>query len=170
MPFLINRLTTIKAISFDPQNKEQTDVSRTDFDISKKDWEIVHTTTGNMFEAIKVIDDDPKTYWATDEGVTTIQEVVIDLGKTYALKGFTYLPIQERYPFGIITNFEFYVSPDNISWERVVRGEFANIVNNRVEQQVLFKTTKARFIKLRGIKVAGEDYRTSFGEIGVITQ
>ena len=169
MPFIINRPTTIKAISFDPQNKEQTDVSRTDFDISKKDWEILHTTTGNMFEAIKVIDDDPKTYWATDEGVKTIQEVVIDLGKTYALKGFTYLPIQERYPFGIITNFEFYVSPDDISWERVVRGEFANIVNSRIEQKVAFKTTKGRYIKLRGIKVVGEDYRTSFGEIGVIT-
>ena len=169
MPFIIHRPTTIKAISFDPLTKEQTDVSQADFDISKKDWEIVHTTTGNMFEAIKVIDDDPKTYWATDEGVTTIQEVVIDLGKTYALKGFTYLPIQERYPFGIITNFEFYVSLDDINWERVVRGEFANIVNSRVEQKIGFKTTKGRYIKLRGIKVAGEDYRTSFGEIGVIT-
>jgi len=170
MPFLINRPTTIKTISVDPQNKEQTEVSRADFDISKKDWEIVHTTTGNMFEAIKVIDDDPKTYWATDEGVNTIQEVVIDLGKTYALKGFTYLPIQERYPFGIITNYEFYVSTNNKSWTRLVRGEFANIVNSRVEQKVGFKTTKGRYIKLRGIKVAGEDYRTSFGEIGVITK
>ena len=94
---------------------------------------------------------------------------MIDLGKTYALKGFTYLPIQERYPFGIITNFEFYVSPDDISWERLVRGEFANIVNSRVEQKVGFKTTNARYIKLRGIKVAGEDYRTSFAEIGVIS-
>ncbi len=169
-PFIINTPTTIKSISFDPLNKEQTEVSRANFDISKKDWEVIHTTTGNMFEANKLIDDDPKTFWATDEGVKTIQEVVIDLGKTYALKGFTYLPIQERYPFGIITNFEFYVSPDDIRWERVVRGEFANIVNSRIEQKVGFKTTKGRYIKLRGIKVTGEDYRTSFGEIGVITK
>ena len=95
---------------------------------------------------------------------------MIDLGKTYTLKGFTYLPIQERYPFGIITNFEFYVSPDYISWERVVRGEFSNIVNSRITQKVGFKTTNARYIKLRGIKVTGEDYRTSFAEIGVITE
>ena len=116
------------------------------------------------------MDDDPKTFWATDEGVTTIQEVVIDLGKTYPLKGFTYLPIQERYPFGIITNYEFYVSLDDIRWERVVRGEFANIVNSRLEQKVTFKPTKGRYIKLRGIKVAGDDYRTSFAEIGVVTE
>ncbi|MBT8302089.1 MAG: alpha-L-fucosidase [Maribacter sp.] len=169
-PFLVNNPTTIKTMSFDPQSEEQTGVSSTYFDISKKDWEVVHTTTGSMFEASKLIDDDPTTFWATDEGVKTIQEVVIDLGKTYMLKGFTYWPMQERYPFGIITNFEFYVSEDDINWERVVRGEFANIVNSRVEQKVGFKTTKARYIKLRGIKVAGEDYRTSFAEIGVITE
>lgn len=169
-PFKINTPTTIKTISFDPQSKEQTEVSSKYFDISKKDWEVVHVTTGSIFEARKLIDDNPKTYWATDEGVKTIQEVVIDLGKTHALKGFTYMPMQERYPFGIITNFEFYVSQDDINWERVVRGEFANIVNSRIEQKVGFKTTKARYIKLRGIKVAGKDYRTSFGEIGVITE
>ncbi|MBT8298351.1 MAG: discoidin domain-containing protein, partial [Maribacter sp.] len=169
-PFLVNNPTTIKTMTFDPQSEEQTGVSSTYFDISKKDWEVVHTTTGSMFEASKLIDDDPKTFWATDDGVKTIQEVVIDLGKTLMLKGFTYWPMQERYPFGIITNFEFYVSQDDINWERVVRGEFANIVNSRVEQKVGFKTTKARYIKLRGIKVAGEDYRTSFAEIGVITE
>ncbi len=169
-PFTVNTPTTIKAISIDPLNKEQTEVSQADFDISKKDWEIVHTTTGNMFEANTLIDDDPTTFWTTDKGVTTIQEVVIDLGETYALKGFTYLPIQERYPFGIITNFEFYVSLDDINWERVVRGEFANIVNSRLAQKVGFNTTNARYIKLRGIKVTGEDYRTSFAEIGVITE
>ena len=169
-PFIINTPTTIKAVSIDPLTSEQTEVSQANFDISKKDWEVIHTTTGNMFEANKLMDDDPKTFWATDEGVTTIQEVVIDLGKTYPLKGFTYLPIQERYPFGIITNYEFYVSLDDIRWERVVRGEFANIVNSRLEQKVTFKPTKGRYIKLRGIKVAGDDYRTSFAEIGVVTE
>ncbi|MCP4976202.1 MAG: alpha-L-fucosidase, partial [Maribacter sp.] len=168
-PFLVTKPTTIKAIGFDPVSKQQTEVANTYFDIAKKNWEVVHTTTGNMNEAIKLMDDDPNTYWATDKDVKTIQEVIIDLGKSFQLKGFTYSPIQERYPFGIITNFEFYVSQDEINWERVVRGEFANIVNSRVEQKVSFKTTKARYIKLRGIKVDGEDYRTSFGEIGVIT-
>ena len=169
-PFLIEEPTTIKAIGFDPVSKEQTGVSSKDFDIAKKDWEVIHTTSGTLNEAIRSIDDDPNTFWATNKGVKTIQEVVIDLGKTHMLKGFTYWPMQERYAFGIITNFEFYVSEDDISWQRVVRGEFANIVNSRVEQSVPFRATKARYVKLRGIKVDGEDYRTSFGEIGVITE
>ena len=169
-PFLVDRPTTVKAIAFDVENKQQTDAAVQYFDITKKDWEVVYTTTGSIYEAIKLMDDDPNTFWATDEGVTTIQEVIIDLHKTYKLTGFTYLPIQERYPFGIITNFEFYVSTDNKNWDRVVRGEFANVVNSRVEQKVNFKPTNARYIRLRGIKVSGEDYRTSFGEIGVITK
>ena len=169
-PFLVERPTTVKAIAFDVENKQQTDAAVQYFDITKKDWEVVYTTTGSIYEAIKLMDDDPNTFWATDEGVTTIQEVIIDLHKTYKLTGFTYLPIQERYPFGIITNFEFYVSTDNKNWDRVVRGEFANVVNSRVEQKVNFKPTNARYIRLRGIKVSGEDYRTSFGEIGVITK
>ena len=169
-PFLVDRPTTVKAIAFDVENKQQTDAAVQYFDITKKDWEVVYTTTGSIYEAIKLMDDDPNTFWATDEGVTTIQEVIIDLHKTYKLTGFTYLPIQERYPFGIITNFEFYVSTDNKNWDRVVRGEFANVVNSRVEQKVNFKPTNARYIRLRGIKVSGEDYRTSFGEIGVVTK
>ena len=169
-PFLVDRPTTVKAIAFDVENKQQTDAAVQYFDITKKDWEVVYTTTGSIYEAIKLMDDDPNTFWATDEGVTTIQEVIIDLHKTYKLTGFTYLPIQERYPFGIITNYEFYVSMDNKNWDRVVRGEFANVANSRVEQKVNFKPTNARYIRLRGIKVSGEDYRTSFGEIGVVTE
>ena len=169
-PFRVEKPTTVKYFAYDPNTKERTAVTTKKYDIAKADWKIVHTTTGNMIDAVKLIDDDPNTFWATDEGVTTIQEVVIDLGKMYSLKGFTYSPMQERYPFGIITNFEFYVSTDDRKWERVVRGEFANIVNRRIKQKVKFKPTKGRYIKLRGIKVAGEDYRTSFGEIGVITK
>jgi len=39
-----------------------------------------------------------------------------------------------------------------------------------LEQKVDFNPIKARYIKLRGIKVDGADYRTSFAEIGVITE
>lgn len=169
-PFLVDSPTTLKAISVDPDDGQQTEAVLRKLDIPKKDWKIVNTTSGNLMETDKLMDEDPNTYWATDEGVNTIQEVIIDLGKTHTLSGFTYWPIQERYPFGIITNYEFYVSRDNKRWTRAIRGEFGNVVNNRIEQTVPFKATKGRYIKLRGIKVAGQDYRTSFAEIGVITE
>ncbi|MBD1259410.1 alpha-L-fucosidase [Maribacter polysiphoniae] len=169
-PFRVSQPTLVKYFAYDAKTNARTEVSMKEYDIAKSNWNIVYTTTGNMFEADKAFDDDPITYWATDEGVSTIQEVIIDLGRIYDLKGFTYWPMQERYPFGIITNFEFYVSPDNRSWKRVVRGKFPNIVNHRVEQKVKFKPSRARYIKLRGIKVAGEDYQTSFAEVGVLTK
>ncbi|MDE3741649.1 alpha-L-fucosidase [Maribacter polysaccharolyticus] len=169
-PFVIKKPTTVSYFAHDPKTNARTVNKRKDFDIARANWEIVYTTTGNMIEAEKLIDDDPNTYWASDKGVSAIQEVIIDLGKQYPLKGFTYLPMQERNPFGIITHFEFYVSTDNKRWRRVVRGEFDNIVDHRVEQKVPFKRTRARYIKLRGIKVSGDDYRTSFGEVGVLTR
>lgn len=73
------------------------------------------------------------------------QEVVIDLGHTYNLKGFTYWPIQERCPFGIITNYEFSTSANGRNWKTVAQGEFSNIVNSRLEQTVNFEKTKARY-------------------------
>ena len=53
------------------------------------------------------------------------------------------------------------------NWKRAVRGEFGNIVNSPIEQVINFSPIKGRYIKLKGIKVDGKDYRTAFGEIGI---
>ena len=77
--------------------------------------------------------------------------------------------MQERWPFGIITNYEFFVSTDNRSWKSVAQGEFGNIKNNPIEQKVKFKAIQGRYIKLKGIKVKKDDFRIAMGEIGIIT-
>ncbi|WP_411029724.1 alpha-L-fucosidase [Spongiimicrobium sp. 3-5] len=168
-PFLINTPTTIKAMAFDPNDKRETSVAVKYFDFSKEDWNVVKTSSGKLEEAFKMIDDDPKTFWAMDKGTEGPKEVVLDLGKQHNLNGFTYWPMQERWSFGIITNYEFFVSDKGINWTRVAKGEFSNIVNNPVEQSITFNTIKARFIKLKAVNIAGEDKRASFGEIGIIT-
>ncbi|NNE77880.1 MAG: hypothetical protein HKN31_12500, partial [Pricia sp.] len=66
-------------------------------------------------------------------------------------------------------DYVFAVSTNGTNWKTVAEGEFGNIVNNRIGQTVNFDPAEARFIKLRGARVDGEDYRTSFGEIGVIS-
>lgn len=169
-PFLVDSPTTVRAIAVDSENGNLTNPVSEYFDIEKKNWLVVRTTSGEIGEANKMIDEDPNTFWATDEGVKISQEVVIDLGHTYNLKGFTYWPIQERYPYGIITNYEFSTSANGRNWKTVAQGEFSNIVNSRLEQTVNFEKTKARYIKLKGVKVDGQDFRTSFPEIGVITE
>ncbi|MGW9685728.1 alpha-L-fucosidase [Flagellimonas sp. 2504JD1-5] len=168
-PFLINQPTTIKAIAVDPADGRTTSVGSKYFDASKKDWNVVKVSSGNSGEAAKLIDDNPETFWATDAEGKQPSEVIVDLGKAHELSGFTYWPIQERWSFGIIMEYEFFVSTDNRSWKRVSKGEFSNVVNNPIEQTIHFDATKGRFIKLRATKVAGEDTRASFGEIGIIT-
>lgn len=168
-PFLVDQPTVVKAVSIDPDDNQQTESAVRRLDIAKRDWEIVNTSTGNLMETKKMMDDNPNTFWATDKGVKRPQEVSIDLGKEYNLTGFTYWPIQERYPFGIITHYEFSVSTNSENWKTVAKGEFGNVVNNRIEQNVRFNTAKGRYIKLKGVKVDGDDFSASFGEIGVIT-
>ena len=138
-------------------------------DINKKDWKVIKVSSGEREKTDYMIDDDPLTFWATDQDVKSPQEIVIDLGKQYNLNGFTYWPMQERWSFGIITHYEFLVSRDNKNWKAAAKGEFGNIVNNPIEQTIKFNKTKGRYIKLRGIKVNGDDYRASFGDIGIIT-
>jgi len=169
-PFEVDSPTTVKAIAVDPETGNQTQPVSKYFDIPKQHWKVVRTSSGEIEGVRKMIDDDPMTFWATEEGVKTPQEVVIDLGSTYNLTGFTYWPNQDRYPFGIITNYELSTSSNGKNWRSIATGEFSNIVNSRLEQKVNFEKTKARFIKLKGIAVDGEDFRTSFPEIGVITE
>ena len=116
--FLIDKATTVKAISFDPKDKLKTQPISTYFDLNKSKWEIVEVSSGNILDTDKMIDDNPNTFWATDEGVDTIQQVVIDLGEQIELSGFTYLPMQDRYAYGIVTNFDFFVSSDNEKLEK----------------------------------------------------
>lgn len=169
-PIFLYEPTTVNAIAVDPEDGKQSAMTSRYFDVPQNKWKVSSTSSGDLSAAWRMIDENPNTFWATDEKAATPQEVVIDMSKVHTLKGFTYWPIQERYPFGIITEYEFSVSTNGKNWKQVAKGEFANIVNSRLEQKVNFPPTKGRYIKLKGVKVDGEDMRASFGEIGVITQ
>jgi alpha-L-fucosidase len=168
-PFLISKPTTLKAIAYDVDSGNQSESISRHIDISKKDWKVVSTTSGTLEHIQNLIDENPETFWATNNKKAKTQEVSIDLGTNYLLNGFTYWPNQERYPYGIVTDYVFYVSNDGEQWHMVVEGEFSNVVNSRLEQKVPFKETKARYIKLKAVKTDGEDPRASFAEIGVLT-
>lgn len=168
-PFLVTTPTTLKAISVDPDNGKKSMVSSRDLDIPKKDWMVLGPGNKKIEEAALMIDENADTFWASPEDGPANPEIIIDLGKQYSLTGFTYWPNQERYPFGIITDYACYISNDNKNWQLASKGEFANVVNSRIEQRIDFKIIMGRYVKLKAIRVAGEDSRASFGEVGVIT-
>jgi alpha-L-fucosidase len=97
-------------------------------------------------------------------------DLVIDLGKVEKLIGFRYLPDQNLRSKGIITNYEFYISQDNIKWKLVDEGEFSNINNNPLWQTKSFGLAKAKFIKLRALKNTQNDDFVGYAEIDGITK
>lgn len=147
-PFSHETPVTLKAVGIDPHTGKQSETAVKFLDVPKTKWQILWTTSGNLAETHALIDEDPHTFWATDKEVNAPQEVIIDLGQSLDLTGFTYWPTQERYPFGIITHYTFSVSNNGKNWSKVAEGEFGNVVNNRVEQQVRFRQRAARYIKL----------------------
>ncbi len=165
-PFMFRDPATVSAIAFNPVEEVATEVVSATFDISQTDWQVLHPKAA---DSGKMIDGDPQTFWAPEKVLEGMQEVVIDLGRIYSLGGFTYWPMQERWSFGIFTDYEFLSSTDNKRWKTVSKGEFSNIINNPIEQRISFEVHPARFIKLRAINIQGEEQRASFGEIGVIT-
>ena len=96
-------------------------------------------------------------------------DLVIDLGNKYNVSGFKYLPDQNRWSSGIITNYQFYVSADNKEWKLVSEGEFSNIKNNPVWQIKNFKPAMARYIKLSALKNTVGDDIAGYAEVDVIT-
>ena len=63
----------------------------------------------------------------------------VDLQSAKEMIGISYLPDQARWANGIVVKYMIEISLDGIRWEEAARGEFANIQNNPVEQQVIFR-------------------------------
>ncbi len=157
-PFMVEQAATLKAISVDPVSGQKSEPVRIDVDLAKANWKVIQA------KGEKAIDENSGSYFESEENSLTI-----DLGEETSLKGFTYMPMQARYPSGFITNYVFEVSTNGNSWKQVASGEFSNIVNSPIEQIVRFAEVKSRFIRLKAIKTADGNAAT-FAEVGVLTR
>lgn len=157
----------VKALAFDTLNRQSSPVSTESFDITRKAWEIVGI---NDKEALAMLDGDPSTAWYHQEDIKLPFDLVIDLGKEESLTGFRYLPEYNMWNPGIISEYRFYVSNDNLNWKQVAGGEFSNIQNNPVLQIIQFPLTTARFIRFRTVKNTTGTNRTGYAEFDVLTK
>ncbi len=169
-PFLVEGATIINAITYDSTTKKFSELTSQNFDISKKEWDVIAVSSGELQSTDKIIDGDPNTSWSTSGEKEAAIFVTIDLGKEYTLEGFTYLPTQDRWIKGVVTNYEFLVSTNNKTWRKVAEGEFGNIWNNPIEQKINFNPIKGRYFKFKATKVHGGEKTASFAEIGIITK
>jgi alpha-L-fucosidase len=155
----------VKAIAYDPASKKSSPVTQEKFDICRKDWTIIGINDGNNRN---IFDGNPSSVWHQRDKKMPM-DLVIDLGNKYNLCGFKYLPDQNRWSSGIIANYEFYVSADNVEWRLVSQGEFSNIKNNPVWQIKNFSAVNARYIRFRAMKNTSGDDVAGYAEVDVIT-
>ncbi|MBC7773261.1 MAG: alpha-L-fucosidase [Pyrinomonadaceae bacterium] len=152
-------------------------IARVEFDVCKATWTIISVSSdqGASGEgAANLIDDNPSTIWHTRYMPDTPKqphEVVIDLGESLTLKGFTYLPRQNG-PNGTILKYEVSLSSDGKNWGKpVAAGEFPNIKNNPMLQRIPFsEPTPARYLKFVALSEINGQPWASAAELGVITQ
>lgn len=158
--FEVLEARTVQAIALDPKSGKSSEVGRVDFDMAKGSWEPISSDSN----AVRAIDENPQTFWTTSNN-----ELVIDLRKEVVIQGFSYLPMQARYPSGYISEYQFAISTDGKNWKSVSRGEFSNIQNSPILQVIRFDSVTTKFIKLKALKTT-DDNSASFGEVGILTR
>ena len=156
----VTQPTTVKALVFDPKTGKSSAIQQVDFDLPKASWKAI----GKSEEVQKAFDEKTGTYWTS-----TTNELVVDLGQSVSLKGFTYMPMQGRYPSGFIAEYTLEVSEDGKTWKPVTRGEFSNIQNSPVEQRVVFDPVPAKWIRLKALRTTDGNAAT-FAEFGTISK
>lgn len=167
-PFLLNKKTTVKAFAVDPATGKKSPITSADIDIPHTNWIMIGEADLET-NAENCIDGNPAS------ALSLFQELpydfIIDLGDSYTLEGFRYLPDQGRWNPGIIFNYEFFVSSDGKSWgEPVSKGEFSNIKNSPVWQEKDFEPSVGRYIKLRALSPAEENGNVGVAEFDVVTR
>jgi hypothetical protein len=91
--------------------------------ISQSGWTLIYTdsqeTSGEDGRASNAIDSNNGTIWHTEwssSSPTHPHEIQIDLGQSFELSAFKYLPRQSG-ENGRIKDYKFYVSTNAVNWE-----------------------------------------------------
>lgn len=174
-PFEFYEKGVVKAVAFYDEGRKQSEVQTRFFDITKKDWKVIaFSDEEQQYEAEKAIDDNENTIWHTPWSDTTKKHphfISVDCGENLKIKGFTFIPRKDMLG-GIPYNYDFYVSNDGKNWKKIIsNGEFSNIKNNPVNQEVLFpKTENMRYFKFVALNEVENNAWCSVAEINLITE
>ena len=142
-----------------------------EFDLSRKGWRILSATgdqPGNLIEGRAFLGH-----------ANSPLNIVIDLGQSYDVKGFTLKPVVDHTmtiatatQMGPPARFVAWVSADGRTWGTPAgRGEFANIAANRAAQRVRFEAPHTgRYLRLELPQAVQDKPMIGIGELGVLTR
>ncbi|MGH1162551.1 M6 family metalloprotease domain-containing protein (plasmid) [Bacillus mycoides] len=136
--------------------------------IPQTNWTLKYVDSYNWYNlGTYAFDGNKDTFWHTNWSPVAPMphEIQIDLGTTYNLSKFSYLPRQDGQINGTIKDYEFYVSGDGVNWGTAVSiGAFANNTNLK---EVSFANKTGRYIRLRALSEVNNNPWTSAAEINV---
>ena len=92
----------------------------------------------------------------------------VTLNDEATVTGFRYLPPQDSKE-GLITHYRISATTDWKTWETLGEGEFSNIVNNPIWQTIRCKPTRAKVIRVDGLRLA-QGERMGYSDVEVITE
>ena len=119
--------------------------------------------------AVCAIDGDPNTVWHTawqGGAAEHPHELVLDLGREYAVRGFRYLARQDNGWNGTIADCELSVGPavDRFPGTPVK----ARLKKTKKEQEVTFPPIRGRFVRLRALSEISGGPWASIAELGIL--
>ncbi len=128
--------------------------------LPKGGWSLVSVssqeTTNENGAATNAFDGSSSTMWHSKWSSPAGQlphEIVIDLGATYNVDSFRYLPRQDGGINGRVGQYEVYLSTSTSSWgTAVATGTFADTAT---EKTVSFTSKQARYLRFRALTEAG---------------
>lgn len=157
----------VKAIAFDPFTSKTSTIGEENFEISRKYWTVPEVKDERIND---MMDGNANTSWQFDKG-SRDSGLVIDMSRNEQIKGFKYLPPQHWWEEGnIITGFSFYISDDMNDWKLMKKGEFSNIKNNPVWQEIEFDVHQScRYLKFVPTQTVSDQSQPRIAELEVLT-
>lgn len=118
------------------------------------------------------MDDDDQTFWRSPsqdkDAAFRPQSLVIDLGETQEVKGFSYTPRQDNSSEGVIDRLALMASEDGKNWTPVYEDFIPNIRQAPVYRSFRLKTpVSCRYLKLTALRVLEGNYATG-AEFGIL--
>src|SRR5205807_846158 len=138
--------------------------------IPRAAWNVVYVDSAEAnFDATKAFDDDASSFWHTQFAAAQPpppHEIQIDMGETYSVNGFQYLPRQDGKVQGRIGQYIFYVSDSTADWgDPVATGIFANTA---AKKEISFPTKSGRYVRFVAVTEANGLPFTAVAELNVL--
>lgn len=172
VPFPLPDGGTIRAVTRRAQTGIVSSAVTREFDVSPARWSVV-STNGSQPENLLT--------GGTFSGQANAPlDIVLDLGQSYDLTGFTLKPAAQDISLGVDAvarmappaGYELWLSNDGQNWSTpVATGEFSNIAASRAEQKIRFDVPHAgRYLRLHLPRAVQDKPVVMIGGLGILTR